>query len=202
MISDTFMKHGHLYKLFDLELPPPGENFLLLQSLTFEKNSQRTIHLLRPDDIKSRFVLGRGHEADLRVNDISVSRCHSVIRFTDQKYYLEDSQSKFGTLKLATGHIEIRDDHPVPLQIGRSVVSFAFKDYGAPAKLMATFPAKQVNETKPMYDRLAHRNMIHESPRKSLRNIENHDEDGDSRNAAFHTPERSQQKSSWNLSDI
>jgi pSer/pThr/pTyr-binding forkhead associated (FHA) protein len=44
--------------------------------------------------------MGRGHESDLRINDISVSRCHALIKFKNGKFLLEDNLSKFGTLVL------------------------------------------------------------------------------------------------------
>jgi len=44
--------------------------------------------------------LGRGHECDLRENDISVSRFHAKIRFRDNKFSILDNNSKFGTLVL------------------------------------------------------------------------------------------------------
>lgn len=44
--------------------------------------------------------MGRGHESDLRINDISVSRLHAMIKFKDGKFLLEDNLSKFGTLVL------------------------------------------------------------------------------------------------------
>lgn len=51
----------------------------------------------------STFKLGRGHESDVRVSDISVSRCHAILKYdlNDYSYYLEDNLSKFGTLVLA-----------------------------------------------------------------------------------------------------
>lgn len=44
--------------------------------------------------------MGRGHESDLRINDISVSRCHALVKYKDGKFTLEDNVSKFGTLVL------------------------------------------------------------------------------------------------------
>jgi pSer/pThr/pTyr-binding forkhead associated (FHA) protein len=46
------------------------------------------------------FKMGRGHESEVRVCDISVSRCHSLIKYKADKgrFYLEDNLSKFGTL--------------------------------------------------------------------------------------------------------
>jgi pSer/pThr/pTyr-binding forkhead associated (FHA) protein len=58
------------------------------------------IHLIRPNEKKDSFKFGRGHESEIRINDISVSRCHAIIKFKDGRFYLEDNLSKFGTLVL------------------------------------------------------------------------------------------------------
>jgi pSer/pThr/pTyr-binding forkhead associated (FHA) protein len=42
--------------------------------------------------------VGRGHNCEMRVNDISVSRVHADVRFENNKFYLKDLKSKFGTL--------------------------------------------------------------------------------------------------------
>ena len=45
--------------------------------------------------------IGRGHDTDVRVTDISVSRLHSYIKKSNKGFfYLEDNNSKFGTLAL------------------------------------------------------------------------------------------------------
>ena len=41
--------------------------------------------------------LGRGHEADIRIADVSISRWHATIRFSNGSFLLEDNHSKFGT---------------------------------------------------------------------------------------------------------
>lgn len=93
----------------DVEVPEE-RNFLWLESLTFEKNSSRMVHLVMPDSnvnnatgvCKNSFKLGRGHESDVRVSDISVSRFHAVLKYeNDSHFYLQDNLSKFGTLVLA-----------------------------------------------------------------------------------------------------
>lgn len=67
------------------------------------------VHLIMPTPEMTTFKLGRGHESDVRVSDISVSRCHAILKFdqSDQGYYLEDNLSKFGTLVLAKLGIEL-----------------------------------------------------------------------------------------------
>ena len=43
--------------------------------------------------------VGRGHDADIRVTDISVSRFHALINRNEEgEYFVEDNKSKFGTL--------------------------------------------------------------------------------------------------------
>lgn len=77
----VFRSQGRKYRLVDVALPKTG-NFLWLESLTFEKNSSRMVHVIKPTvGGKTEFKLGRGHESDLRVSDISVSRCHAIIKY-------------------------------------------------------------------------------------------------------------------------
>lgn len=96
--------------MVDVEIPEE-KNFLWLESLTFEKNSSRMVHLVMPDTERNTFRLGRGHESDVRVSDISVSRCHAILKYeSDHHFYLEDNLSKFGTLVLAKSSIELELD--------------------------------------------------------------------------------------------
>ena len=37
---------------------------------------------------KVHFKLGRGHESEVRINDISVSRCHAIIKYKDDGFYI------------------------------------------------------------------------------------------------------------------
>ncbi len=75
---------GKTYNLVDYERPEG--DYLVLESLNQEKNTSRIIHIIRPNDKKDSFKLGRGHESDLRINDISVSRCHAIIKFKEGKF--------------------------------------------------------------------------------------------------------------------
>lgn len=87
------------------------------------------VHLILPSALMHTFKLGRGHESDVRVSDISVSRCHAILKYdtADHTYYLEDNLSKFGTLVLAKQPIELDIDNTKAVQIGRSVISFTVK---------------------------------------------------------------------------
>ena len=53
--------------------------------------------MVSPDE-KVPVRLGRGHQCEIRVTDISVSRTHSEIMLENGKFYVKDLKSKFGTL--------------------------------------------------------------------------------------------------------
>ena len=103
---------------------PEGQNFIILESLNSIKENQYplSIHVLMFIDNCDSFILGRGHESDVRISDISVSRSHARITFKDKKFILEDTGSKFGTLALAKEAVPLMEK-AVILQIGRTLLS-------------------------------------------------------------------------------
>jgi pSer/pThr/pTyr-binding forkhead associated (FHA) protein len=117
-------------KRFDLAQPKkPSGDFMILESLEQEKNNSRIIHVIKPGDSKSLFKIGRGHEAELRVNDISVSRVHAKIKFEKDngRFLLEDNTSKFGTLVLINERTPLLPSFNKAVQVGRTVVNFSVK---------------------------------------------------------------------------
>ena len=75
--------------------------------------------MIRTEEIR----LGRGHDADVRVTDISVSRLHAVIKKTNKGYfYIEDNSSKFGTLALVKNPVMLSFNEPNFLQAGRTML--------------------------------------------------------------------------------
>ena len=55
--------------------------------------------------------LGRGHECEIRITDISVSRNHAAIKMNPDGFYIYDNKSKFGTLVRDETHSEIEIGH-------------------------------------------------------------------------------------------
>jgi hypothetical protein len=112
---------------------PENQNYVILESLNSVKENAYplSVHVLLflDDPHLNNYVLGRGHESDLRVSDISVSRSHARIFFEDDSYFIEDLASKFGTLMLATDPIVMDNDNKV-LQIGRTLVSSCIQESG------------------------------------------------------------------------
>ena len=88
---------------------------MVMESLPLEKNTSRTIHVLGFSNEKPSFNMGRGHESEVRVNDISVSRCHAIIKYKPDGFYIEDNRSKFGTLVL------LKEPFPLKLEYTSAV---------------------------------------------------------------------------------
>jgi pSer/pThr/pTyr-binding forkhead associated (FHA) protein len=95
-----------------------------------DKNTSRMIHLLRVRaEGLSEFNIGRGNEAEVRINDISVSRLHAVIRYKEGRgFFLEDLNSKFGTIALAKDPVNLPPDTPIALQLGRTLLILQAKE--------------------------------------------------------------------------
>ncbi|CDW91099.1 ringv domain containing protein [Stylonychia lemnae] len=102
-------------------------NYLVLESLTLEQNLQRIVHVIQPTTFVKSINLGRGHDSDLRINDISVSRCHATIKFKKDAFYLKDGRSKFGTLVLIKHKLNLTPDTTKAVQVGRTVINFSIK---------------------------------------------------------------------------
>ena len=72
--------------------------------------------------------LGRGHESDVRIADVSISRWHATVSFTeDGRFVIEDHNSKFGTLVAMRKPRLVdltKDATPLTVQAGRTVFKF------------------------------------------------------------------------------
>jgi hypothetical protein len=78
--------------------------------------------------------LGRGHDSDVRINDISVSRIHASICLSNGEIYLKDLKSKFGTLALLKNDIEVFENK-ICLQIGRTYAEASLLKFSEYQKL-------------------------------------------------------------------
>ncbi|CDW76485.1 zinc finger c3hc4 fha domain-containing protein [Stylonychia lemnae] len=117
-----------VYKLIDIQQPKNSGYFMVMESLPLEKNTSRTIHILGFSSQKEQFNMGRGHDSEVRVNDISVSRCHAIIKYKPEGFYIEDNKSKFGTLVLLKESYPLNLEYTSAVQVGRTVVSFTVRN--------------------------------------------------------------------------
>lgn len=77
-----------------LPLEKPLGNYIILEGACEKSKSVMIIQNVPPEGIK----LGRGHECEIRITDISVSRSHAFIKNVNGSFYLFDNKSKFGSL--------------------------------------------------------------------------------------------------------
>ena len=80
--------------------------------------------------VSDEFIkVGRGHDTQVRITDISVSRCHSYIKKSLKgDFILEDNGSKFGTLVLVRKPLMLSKDHTNFIQLGRTLIEISVKD--------------------------------------------------------------------------
>jgi len=76
--------------------------------------------------------LGRGHESDVRIADVSISRCHATIRFLRGQFVLEDHNSKFGTLIAMKKPRALEVSSSISIQVGRTVLSLTLQHNNQP----------------------------------------------------------------------
>lgn len=121
------VESGKVRRVDLYELPRPAPPYIILES-RIKHHSRRSgqqqqssaevprkgLHIMSlGGNPRSVIRVGRGHDADVRINDISVSRCHALIRLIPggrgkRPYFvIEDQKSKFGTLVEAPNPMRI-----------------------------------------------------------------------------------------------
>lgn len=106
------------FKILDYNVPSEGD-YLIFETYSKLQSKSRIMHVVnfsKSNEIK----LGRGHESNIRITDISVSRVHSIVTCVDGKFYLRDENSKFGTLISLDTPKKLTQHHSV--QIRNTVV--------------------------------------------------------------------------------
>ena len=110
------------FELIELE-KPTGCDYIVLESLNQMKENCniKSIHVIQLGT--DELIIGRGHESDIRINDISVSRSHAKLRYDMENgtILLRDLKSKFGTLILIKKPLQIKEKK-IHIQIGRTYI--------------------------------------------------------------------------------
>lgn len=87
-----------------------------------EKATSKSIYILRINGI-DRYRMGRSHDVEFHIEDISVSRFHGEVEITPtNKILIKDVKSKFGTQILSKGAQPIHKQEMTNnmFQIGRT----------------------------------------------------------------------------------
>ena len=110
------------FELINLD-KPVGCDYIILESLNQMKDNCniKSIHVIKIND--DELIIGRGHESDIRINDISVSRNHAQLKYNaeDGTILIRDLKSKFGTLILIKKPLLIKE-RTIHIQIGRTYI--------------------------------------------------------------------------------
>ena len=89
--------------------------------------------MLIPGKLDEIYKLGRGHEANIRINDISVSRFHASIKSTRNGFVIKDNNAKFGTLVYVKNKSIIISNSSSVLQVGRTKIVVSLRDIESPS---------------------------------------------------------------------
>lgn len=110
-----------------LDIKPYQNSYISFSSI--EPDEQKKFYLFIINlDRQEHINIGRFTECDLRINEISVSRYHSKLYKMNNKVYIEDLQSKFGTLiKIPDNGIKINRETKGSyfFQMGRSFLNIS-----------------------------------------------------------------------------
>ena len=119
----------HKGKLFEIiEFNTEFQNYLILESLNFDKHNKKYIYIISLDNIK-KLQIGRGNNSDIFLNDMSVSRVHCFFIIENENIFLEDNNSKFGSLVLMQmPNIILAENVPLYMQVGRTFICCKVKN--------------------------------------------------------------------------
>ena len=115
------LKNNTIYTIIDFE--KPEKDYIILVGYIKEIPKEKSIfivHFKNKDPIK----IGRASDATIRLSDISVSRAHAIITPYNGEYYLNDTNSKFGTLIRSDYKFCILNNKPFYIQKGKFLFNF------------------------------------------------------------------------------
>ena len=125
-----YIKHNNrIYSLINFENYTSNDyNYIIFDVFAIDKINNRLRYIIKFENLKS-LILGRGKEANIILNDISISRKHCEININNYgDLILQDLNSKFGTLVLIQNKkMEILNGQMLCIQVGRTFLSFEIK---------------------------------------------------------------------------
>lgn len=107
-----------------LEHNEPDEPFLIFETFLKEgsdKATSKSLYILRLKH-HGNFRIGRSHDVEFHIEDISVSRFHGELQITKDKVFMQDYKSKYGTQILIKGAqiLDKKDQTKNMFQVGRT----------------------------------------------------------------------------------
>ena len=101
------------------------EKYIVLESLVFDEKKKKFLYIINLENDNLQLKIGRGKDVDILTTDISVSRIHCLLVRDKNNIYLDDYNSKFGTLILIQSpFLKMSNNLPLNIQIGRTFFHF------------------------------------------------------------------------------
>lgn len=123
---DYVRHNGELFELLDFG--QSFDNYIVFEKISLDSNGNRFLYFVNFNE-NSQINIGRGHEANLILEEISVSRIHCIISKVQKSFYIEDNASKFGTLILIQApQLKVIQGLPLNVQIGRTNLQMTIKE--------------------------------------------------------------------------
>ncbi|CAD8090593.1 unnamed protein product [Paramecium sonneborni] len=123
----VFERDGRTFNL--IELSKPKEPFVMMEFLQKKQhdnpshNNDRNGVFIINFATKKELRIGRNHEVEISIADISVSREHALLKLIGDKIVLSDKKSKFGTLVLLQNNITLSPQlSGLEIQIKRTLI--------------------------------------------------------------------------------
>lgn len=116
-IEDTVLN------LIDLE--KPDNRYIFFESL----NTESRVLIYFDFGIKDELKIGRSLDADIRFQDITISRSHCSIQIAGEDAYIRDNSSKFGTLIMLRDRIELIDRKKLAIQVNKVFILIVLNEF-------------------------------------------------------------------------
>ena len=128
-MPDFIKKNSNLYEICDYHRTSEGndESYFTLETIGSVKNHEKYIYhvIIKSERPISTISIGRSNECDIKLEDSTISRIHSFITIFNNKMYIKDMSSKFGTgILMQNKNFQILDDSAISFQLGRSLITF------------------------------------------------------------------------------
>lgn len=118
-----------------VEVPETPAPFIVLENMVRDSQQHATRGLHVISLAEKVLKLGRGHESDVRIADVSISRWHATICFQQGQFLLRDHESKFGTLVAMKKPRMIEPGMSISIQMGRTVLALSVQQDASPTGL-------------------------------------------------------------------
>jgi len=128
--------NGNIYEL--INLPQIKTPYVVFESAGKPEDDSSNVTVCSFEKT-TKITVGRSQECEWRLQDVSVSRHHANLIWSNGNIYVEDNKSKFGTLKSYDVPLEIQADTKLTLQMGRTICEFTMEK---PWNLFTCFDSK------------------------------------------------------------